>query len=112
MFQVALAAQLPVFGAEIDDRAPKDDGAKPPPEVGDSWHQSLDTAHCGLADPARLKELTNLQWRRDQTMAKSIVSADAANGSRGAVLIAGSAHVREDRGVARYLPEARRWQSA
>jgi uncharacterized iron-regulated protein len=106
VFQVALTAKLPVFGAELDDSTPKPDGQTPPPEVVASWHQSLDVAHCGLADPARLQELTDLQWHRDQAMAKSLVDADAATGSAGAVLVAGSAHVRKDRGVARYLPPA------
>ena len=106
VFQVALTAKLPVYGAELDDSKPKPEGQTPPAEVIDSWHQALDVAHCGLADAARLQELTDLQWHREQAMAKSLLDADAATGSAGAVLVAGSAHVRKDRGVSRYLPMA------
>jgi uncharacterized iron-regulated protein len=104
VFQTALAAKLPFVGAELPDRtdvAAKDVSAA----VIASWKGSLEKAHCGLADAARMTELTQLQIRRDQAMALSLVEANQ-NYSSGALLIAGSAHVRRDRSVPLYLPES------
>lgn len=104
VFQVVLSAKLPIRGAELpaDLLAATSDSV--PAEIAASWRASLQKAHCGLAEPVKLESLTKLQWRRDQAMAKSLIDAEAATKLFGAVLIAGSAHVRKDRSVSTHLP--------
>ena len=99
-----MTAKLPIHGAELPETGSRAKVAAVPDSVAASWKSALEKAHCGLATPERLVELTDLQIRRDQAMAASLIEVDRALGG-GAVLLAGSAHVRRDRSVARYLPE-------
>ena len=62
----------------------------------------LDTlfdGHCGMMPREALTPLVAVQRLRDATLADAMISA----GDDGAVLIAGSGHVRKDLGVPRYL---------
>lgn len=56
-------------------------------------------AHCGHANPAMVANMITAQRARDAHMADTLLTA--ATG--GAVLIAGTGHVRADRGVPMYL---------
>jgi uncharacterized iron-regulated protein len=56
-------------------------------------------AHCGHANPAMVTNMITAQRARDAYMADTLLSA----GSDGAVLIAGTGHVRQDRGAPMYL---------
>ncbi len=56
-------------------------------------------AHCGLIPAERLDGMVLAQRARDATLADALLAA----GRDGAVLIAGSGHVRADRGVPLYL---------
>ena len=67
--------------------------------------------HCGYLPRAHLGPMINVQIARDLTLAAAITDAVGhSGGQNGAVLIAGSQHVRRDAGVpvhlARMLPEA------
>lgn len=56
----------------------------------------LTAAHCGALPEAAMAPMAKVQRLRDAWMAASLRGADRGSG---AVLIAGSQHVREDRGV-------------
>ncbi|NIA69530.1 ChaN family lipoprotein [Pelagibius litoralis] len=56
----------------------------------------LATSHCNALPESALKPMADVQRLRDAWMAASLRQAD---GGSGAILIAGSEHVREDRGV-------------
>ena len=58
-------------------------------------------SHCGMIDGAGAGPMLAVQRARDGAMARAMLDA----GDDGAVLIAGSGHVRRDYGVPRLLPE-------
>jgi len=58
--------------------------------------------HCGLLPRAALAPMAGVQRLRDARLAESMVAAQT-DGADGAVLIAGSGHVRADFGVPVYL---------
>ncbi|WP_349360183.1 ChaN family lipoprotein [Stappia sp.] len=58
--------------------------------------------HCGLMPRAALSPMAGVQRLRDARLAEAMI-ASAADGADGAVLIAGSGHVRADFGVPVYL---------
>ncbi len=62
----------------------------------------LNVSHCGALPDAAMAPMTEVQRLRDAWMAASLREADQGSG---AVLIAGSQHVREDRGVPWVLDE-------
>lgn len=66
----------------------------------------LDTlfdGHCALMPREALTPLVAVQRLRDATLADAMISGGISGGGEGAVLIAGSGHVRKDLGVPRYL---------
>ena len=63
---------------------------------------TLDTGHCGLMPRESLEPLVLVQRLRDATLARAMIEADR-NAGQGAILIAGSGHVRRDLGVPWYL---------
>lgn len=68
----------------------------------ESLERELVDSHCGMmkaGDPS-LEGIARIQRLRDAAMALAMV---ASTDGAGAVLIAGSGHVRKDRGVPRYL---------
>jgi uncharacterized iron-regulated protein len=66
---------------------------------------TIEASHCGQVDNALARRMALAQVARDQQMARA-VSAHAT--SRGAVLLAGNGHVRNDLGVPRWLDAATR----
>ena len=107
VFQVAFGAKLPIVGADLteqDRERISNSSLDPLPEADPrrgSWSASLKNAHCDQIGETRLSDLTRLQLVRDETMARAL--EEVAGRADGAVLIAGSAHVRKDRGVPTYL---------
>ena len=63
--------------------------------------------HCGQLPQSMLGKLVSLQEARDAALAQSLLAADEALAPKGyeqgAVLIAGSGHARNDRGVPSFL---------
>ena len=72
----------------------------PTPATRAAMAREIRESHCGQAPEAMLDRMVDMQWARDARMAEALARA----GSRdGAVLIAGSGHVRRDRGVPAHL---------
>ena len=61
--------------------------------------EELQESHCGLLPAEALGGMLKVQRLWDAWMADSLLAAGTATGTGGAVLIAGSGHVREDRAV-------------
>src|SRR3546814_2820761 len=73
-----------------------------PAGVEEALRKELRESHCGLLPEAALGGMLKVQRLWDAWMADSMLAA-AADGAEGAVLIAGSGHVREDRAVPWHL---------
>jgi len=86
----ALPAPL-VAAHGLDRPLPDDTQAAMAAEIRD--------AHCGHANPAMVTNMVVAQRARDAQMADTLLSA----ATDGAILIAGTGHVRRDRGVPMYL---------
>jgi uncharacterized iron-regulated protein len=82
-----------------------------PPEHRRALAEQIRLAHCGYAPEKGIPRQVDLQLARDAQMARSLLEASRDAGGAGAILIAGLAHARRDRGVpahlARQTPEAR-----
>ena len=72
-----------------------------PAEQADALAETIRTAHCGLMPEGAIGAMATVQRARDGALADALV--DAAKESGSAVLIAGSGHVRKDRGVPNIL---------
>ena len=121
VFETALAAGLPLVaadaGAELLRAAEADPDAPlpaasatrlalagPAPDAVRRAHElEIRDAHCGHASEGRLAGMARVQWLRDAHLAAALVEAGHLPGARGAVLVAGSGHVRRDRGVPLHL---------
>ncbi len=73
-----------------------------PADISATQTAVLERGHCGNFPAAMLPGMLNAQAARDAIMAASL----KPYAKRGAVLIAGNGHVREDIGVARWLDAA------
>jgi uncharacterized iron-regulated protein len=62
----------------------------------------MTAAHCGLIDDDKAMDLARTQMARDQSMAGVLLASNDAD--LGAVLIAGSSHVRKSTGIPSLLP--------
>ncbi|MBL1275137.1 MAG: ChaN family lipoprotein [Ectothiorhodospiraceae bacterium] len=63
--------------------------------------KEIEGSHCGMINDIMTASMMLVQRAKDALMAQSMESSSAVN-----VLIAGSGHVRNDRGVPVYLPQA------
>jgi uncharacterized iron-regulated protein len=110
----ALSAHLPLLAAGLPRPVVRAVvGGHPPPEVAldlatplapatdAAMRAEIADAHCGMLPAEALPGMVRVQRARDAAMAHALVEGDAAQGS--AVLIAGSGHVRDDRGVPAWL---------
>jgi uncharacterized iron-regulated protein len=68
-----------------------------------SLSSDIEEAHCGYATASLVEKMVEAQRRRDAVMADALAIADSHSAWKGAVLIAGSGHVRKDYGVPLYL---------
>ena len=75
-------------------------GAGPSPATRAALAQEIRESHCGHAPEGALDKMVDTQWARDARMAEALARA---GGRDGAVLIAGTGHVRRDRGVPAHL---------
>jgi uncharacterized iron-regulated protein len=71
-----------------------------PEEVMKGLREEMSESHCGELPPAMLDPLVLAQRARDARMAERMATAGA---ERGAVLVTGSGHARNDRGVPAFL---------
>lgn len=112
IFQAAFMAKLPILAADLprsEQERIERTGLETPPSSGDdaalaSWRVSMKSAHCDMIDDDRLKRVAELQWARDAAMARAAEEGLQSSGS--VVLLAGLAHARRDRGIARHLVTA------
>jgi uncharacterized iron-regulated protein len=84
--------------ADLATRLARDEPV--PTGIERSLQQEMKEAHCGEIDDERLGPFVLAQRARDARMSERMV---AAGQDRGAVLIAGKGHARDDRGVPRWL---------
>jgi len=75
-------------------------GAGPSPATRAAMAQEIRESHCGHAPEGALDKMVDTQWARDARMAEALARAGARDG---AVLVAGTGHVRRDRGVPAHL---------
>jgi uncharacterized iron-regulated protein len=68
-----------------------------------SLREELVASHCGHLPEAMIEGMSRAQRARDATMADAMTRALRAEKAEDAVLVAGSGHVRKDRGVPRDL---------
>jgi len=118
VFATALDAGLPIVATNLSRRrarevasrgsAALDPGVKAmleragplPEEVARELREEMAESHCGQMPESMLDPLVLMQRARDAEIASRVLAAGA---ERGAVLIAGSGHVRADRGVPSYV---------
>jgi uncharacterized iron-regulated protein len=78
-------------------------GAQLPAALNSALTDELKASHCNQLPDADLASMVQVQRFRDAALADNVLKAiDKASGN-GVVLIAGSGHVRSDRGVPLYL---------
>lgn len=65
---------------------------------------AIEASHCGHVDASLSRRMALAQVARDQQMARAV----SVHAARGAVLLAGNGHVRNDLGVPRWLDAATR----
>jgi uncharacterized iron-regulated protein len=70
------------------------------PEALDELRAEMAASHCGQMPESMLEPLVRMQRARDAEMASRVLEAGR---ERGAVLVAGTGHVRTDRGVPSYV---------
>jgi uncharacterized iron-regulated protein len=122
IFSTALRARLPIVPAGLDPAWRKALGSHGaaglapdirhhlgldlplPADQRDALVRQIRDAHCGHAPASRMDAMVEVQRARDAQMARALIAAGRA--AAGAALVAGTEHVRRDRGVPVYL---RRW---
>jgi uncharacterized iron-regulated protein len=118
VFAAALDAGLPIVAANLSRQQARKifEGAKdvisprarqlldnhPPLTQAEqaSLREEMAASHCGELPASMLDPMVEMQRARDAQLAERLLAAADA---RGAVLIAGAGHVRDDRGVPSYL---------
>lgn len=116
--EAAISAKLPFFGGALDRKTTRAISKSDPsqaglilelklhqpikPEIVDALTREIDEGHCNLLPEAAVKPMIMVQLAKDAYMAKMVA---AATSKEGAVLIAGSGHVRKDWAVPRFLKQ-------
>lgn len=113
--EAALAAKLPLWGSGLNADAQKAIAKGKPspndpqtvealgPEAAKALGQEINEAHCNLLPATAMEPMLRVQRARDAHMAKVMLSARPGDG---AVLIAGSGHVRNDWAVPHIIRQA------
>ena len=114
---LALEYRLPLVAANVsraDARRVSQEGlsatgfdAKVPADVESYQTNTILASHCGMLNEAQARRMATAQVARDQFMARLLNEYSA----RGAVLLAGNGHVRNDVGVPTWLSPAVRQRS-
>ena len=115
IFEVALAAELPLVAADLsagelqavrrsDPELVRRLGldAPLPPAIRAALERDLVASHCGHLGPDALPAVVRIQRARDARLAQSLLAASGGE-ERRAVLVTGAEHARVDRGVPRAL---------
>jgi uncharacterized iron-regulated protein len=124
VFETALAAALPIVPANLaraelhairrggaaalapERRAELGLDEPPDPDEFRALADQIREAHCGHAPDAALDRMVEVQRAWNAQLAGTLAAAGTSAGvARGAVLIAGSEHVRRDRGAPRRLTQ-------
>jgi uncharacterized iron-regulated protein len=118
IFEAGLAARLPLVAANLSRTAARElmkKGAGALPEDAAAWlarapeptareleelKAEMAADHCGELPESMVKPLVLAQRARDATLA---VRTATAAGTRGALLVAGDGHARDDQGVPAWL---------
>lgn len=116
--EAALSAKLPFFGGALDRKTIQAIGKSDPsqaglilelkldqpikPEVVEALTSEIDDGHCNMLPKAAVKPMIMVQLAKDAYMAKIVAEATP---KEGAVLIAGSGHVRKDWAVPRFIKQ-------
>ena len=114
----ALAANLPFLGAALDPETSRAMGKSDPsqaklildlgldqpvkPEIVDALAEEIVEGHCNMFPKTSAKPMIMVQRARDAQMAKILAGATPKDG---AVLIAGSGHVRKDWAVPSFIKQ-------
>lgn len=124
VFAAALKARLPIAAANLSEhelsrmRHHGVDGLDAatrkrlgldqplPPKQREAMTGEIRKAHCGAAPEDELPLMVDVQRARDGAMAAALERAVSRPEVDGAVLVAGTGHVRQDRGVPWHLREA------
>ena len=114
---LALEYRLPLVAANVsraDARRVSQEGlaaagfdATVPAEIASYQANTILASHCGMLNEAQARRMATAQVARDQFMARLLKEHSA----RGAVLLAGNGHLRNDVGVPTWLPPAMRQRS-
>ena len=116
--EAALSANLPLFGGALDRETSRAIGKSDPSqaklilelgldqpvrhEIVEAQAKDIEEGHCNLLSKEAVKPMIMVQRARDAQMAK--ILAEAAQ-EDGAVLIAGSGHVRKDSAVPSFIKQ-------
>ncbi len=105
----ALRHGLPVVAANVgreearrimrEGLAARGFDASVPEDILAGQAAAIEASHCGQVDGPLARRMALAQVARDQQMARAVT----AHAARGAVLLAGNGHVRNDLGVPRWL---------
>ena len=104
----AVRAGVPVYGGNLPRSgmsATMEDASLDrlvPGDVSQLLTQAIDRGHCGLMPASQLPYMLRIQLARDESMAKTLRDAAAANAGK-VVMLAGAEHVMRDRGVPLHL---------
>jgi uncharacterized iron-regulated protein len=115
LVEAAVAKELPVLAANLSRNAARElvraggAGVAVPAALRGALERDIRDGHCGMDLPGSMMAgMVAAQSARDARMAQVLASAAGAAGAGGAVLVAGRAHVRRDRGAPAYLDETAR----
>lgn len=117
VFAAGLDARLPIVAANLSSRTAgqimRQGASAVPPDLREEldrvvlpeatasrWRAEMLASHCGSLPEKMLDPMVLAQRARDLRLARSLVGAA---GARGAILIAGGGHVRNDRAVPVWL---------
>ncbi len=114
---LALEYRLPLVAANVsraDARRVSQEGlaatgfdATVPAGIASYLANTILASHCGMLNEAQARRMATAQVARDQFMARLL----SEHSARGAVLLAGNGHVRNDVGVPTWLPPTVRQRS-
>lgn len=118
--EAALSANLPLLGGALDRETSRAIGKLDPsqakfimdleldkpvkPEIVDALSKEIEEGHCKMLPKQAVKPMVMVQRATDAHMAKSMLAAPP---KEGAVLIAGSGHVRRDWAVPSFIKQKR-----
>lgn len=117
--EAVLSAGLPLLGGALDRETSRAIGKSDPsqaklimdlkldrpvrPEIVNALSREIAAGHCNMLPDSAVRPMIMVQLARDAQMAKVMLAAPAKDG---AVLIAGSGHIRKDWAVPSFITQA------